>query len=50
EYPGTGVGLAICHRIVNRHGGQIWAQSNEGAGCTFYIRLPRTPSHVTRLA
>ncbi len=50
EYPGTGVGLAICHRIVNRHGGQIWAHSNEGAGCTFYIRLPRTPSHVTRLA
>jgi signal transduction histidine kinase len=50
EYPGTGVGLAICRRIVERHHGQIWARSNDGTGSTFYVRLPRTPSHVARLA
>ena len=50
EYPGTGLGLSICRRIVERHGGQIWAKSNDGAGCTFFILLPKTPSHVTRLA
>lgn len=50
EYPGTGLGLSICRRIVERHGGQIWAKSNDGAGCTFFILFPKTPSHITRLA
>jgi signal transduction histidine kinase len=50
EYPGTGVGLALCKRIVERHGGRIWVNANDGSGCTFYVRLPQAPSHVTRLA
>jgi signal transduction histidine kinase len=48
QYPGSGIGLSICERIVQRQGGRIWAESAPGQGSTFYFSLPHKSAQTAK--
>jgi chemotaxis family two-component system sensor kinase Cph1 len=43
EYAGNGIGLSICKKIIERHGGKIWIEAHANSGCSFKFTLPTEP-------
>ena len=50
DYPGSGIGLAICQKIIQRYEGIMWVESEEGKGSTFYFTLPMTTTPQSAMA